>query len=246
MPITRRINLVAALWIAFAAPAITRAQSPQSPKSPSRSQQQEQIEALHSELKQKEAQFLAVSDQDSAAYADFLAQRDTGICRLMPRETYDGRLMIRGGGAYYSFTERSSEYGNDTQLGLERGQFHSYLPGASYGYITDLGDLPIDNLSSEQGAISDLAALAAASAEPDARIEQRKAREGLGIGNRVYKNHADAVVNHTYVLRAVIYDRSDTLVAFRAVRQDDDGSLMLVWKIFNKFQTPHLIRADPH
>lgn|SRR5262249_43747888 len=205
-----------------------------------------QIEELRNHIKQKEALLLAVSDQDKAAYSEFLSQRDTGICRLMPRETYDGTLLIRGGGAYYSFTHPSSEFGSDSQIGLERGQFATGLIGANYGYITDLGDVPIDGITIEYPAAKDLAGLVTPSVEPDVRVEQRRSGEGLKLGSHVYKSRSGASAEHTYVLRCVSYDRSDTLLALRVVRQDDDGSLILIWKILNRFATPQLVRADNH
>src|SRR5262249_10234760 len=52
-----------------------------------------QIDWLRKELKQKEAQFLAPSPIDVKKYSQFLGQPHTGLCRLLPREDFDGRLM---------------------------------------------------------------------------------------------------------------------------------------------------------
>jgi hypothetical protein len=199
---------------------------------------------MRNELRQKEAQLLAVSDQDRAAYSDFLTQRDTGICRLMPRERYEGNLLIRGGGAYYSFAQSSSDYNQYPQIGLERGQFGTGFIGADFGYISDLGDIPLETLTPSHPAVSELAGFVTPSAEQDARAEQRKSGEGLKLGGHVYKRFAGASAGHTYVLRSVNYDRADTLIAFRAVKQDDDGSFILIWRILNRFPSPQLIRSD--
>ena len=222
----------------FLTPIVVNAQSTD------RSRLFNQIEDLRGQIKQKETQLLAVADQDKANYSEFLGRRDAGICRLMPREKYEPALLIRGGGAYYSFTQASSELGSDSQISLERGQFATGLIGANYGYITDLGDVPISALTAEYSAVRDLAVLVTPSAEPDVRIEQRKSGEGVKLGDHVYKGRTGASVDHTYVLRCVSYDRSDTLVAFRVVREDDDGSLTLTWKIVTRFPTPQLIRGD--
>src|SRR5262249_37779061 len=92
-------------------------------QSTDRSQLRKQLEALRKELNQKETQFLAPSDQDKATHAEFLAQRDTGICRLMPQPDFSEKLVVRGGGSYYSFTESSNDYNSDPQIGLRDGQF---------------------------------------------------------------------------------------------------------------------------
>jgi len=215
-----------------------------SAQSTDRSKLVNQIEELRNQIKQKEGQLLAVSDQDKAAYSEFLSQPDTGICRLMPREDFDGKLLVRGGGAYYSFTKKSSSYDSYPQIGLERNEFLTSFAGADYGYITDLGDVPIEALTAEYPAVRDLAAFTTPNAEPDARIEQRKSGQGLSVGNHVYKRGAGAAVGHSYVLRSVIYDNSDTLVAVRVVKQDDDGSLILLWRILNRFPSPQLLRGD--
>src|SRR5438876_8038021 len=61
---------------------------------------------------------LALSEQDRSYYAALLAQPNTGLIRLLPRDNsrsafaYTGpRPAIRGDGAYYSFHYRSHEYG---------------------------------------------------------------------------------------------------------------------------------------
>src|SRR5213593_339820 len=83
-----------------------------SAQSESRDQVLSQIEAKRAELAALEKKFLAASEEDQAAYAEFLKQPDTGLIRLLPREVFDSdvykdrkkSLTLRGGGAYYSFT----------------------------------------------------------------------------------------------------------------------------------------------
>src|SRR5262252_6443913 len=113
-----------------------------SAQSDGRAELRAEIKSLLDQLKQKGAQLLAPSPRDLKRYSPFLAQPHTGICRLLPRETYDGKLPIRGGGSYYSFSEPTNEYGNTTQIGLERGLFHSILMGADIGLMVSLGDFP--------------------------------------------------------------------------------------------------------
>ena len=77
------------------------------------------IETTRAELGALETKFLAPSEEDVATYGEFLQQADTGLARLLPRETYDNKsLTTRGGGAYYSFTRRTHEYGLGTQIAL--------------------------------------------------------------------------------------------------------------------------------
>src|SRR5262245_48198002 len=78
------------------------------------------IAAKRAELSELEALILAPSDEDQAKYTDFLKSPDTGLFRLLSRDDVNGKsaLTIRGGGAYYSFKERTNEYVNSSALGL--------------------------------------------------------------------------------------------------------------------------------
>src|SRR5690349_372457 len=80
-----------------------------------------EIATKRAELAKLEKAFLAPPAEDQAKYADFLRLPDTGLIRLLPREGFDTgnspekpRLTIRGGGAFYSFKERTHEYVNST------------------------------------------------------------------------------------------------------------------------------------
>src|SRR5262245_37106694 len=92
------------------------------------------IESLRSQLKEREDAFLEPSLEDRVAFAEFLRQSNTGLIRLLPREEYDAKnkLTIRGGGAYFSFTRLTHEYGYGSDLSLERGDLSVGFAGADY------------------------------------------------------------------------------------------------------------------
>ncbi|PYS55720.1 MAG: hypothetical protein DMF76_25675 [Acidobacteria bacterium] len=217
----------------------------------SRDQVLNQIEAKRAELAALEKSFLEPSADDYAAYAEFLKQPDTGLTRLLPRETYDDdvksnkkSLTTRGGGAYYSFTRRTHEYGWGTQIGLEQNEFNVSFAGADYGMITNLGDVPLEAVTSENPAIKFLASYSAAEEEPQARSEYRRFASGETIGGTIYKTRAQARLNRTYALRGIHYSDSDVLVAFRIIRKDDDDSVIILWKLLKKYPKPELARNN--
>lgn len=223
------------------------------PQTKSRDDILKEIEQKHTELAALEELFLAPSDDDMKAHAEFLRQPDTGLIRILPREVYESRetykqnrktIVIRGGGSYYSFTGRTHEYSAITDIGLEAGQLRAGFAGANYGMLISLGDVPLENISLDTAAVQVLASHVAAVDLPKARIEQGRTGEGTTIEGITYKNRMPVQTNSTFLVRVVNYSASDVLVAFRVVRVDTDGSAIILWKMLKKYPTPHLARNN--
>jgi hypothetical protein len=211
-------------------------------QSPDRSAVVKEIEVLREQLRQKELEFLSPSAEDRAQFAQFLLQRDTGLARVLPREKYREKLSIREGGAYYSFTKLSNSYDRDPQIGLEQEYLLTGFAGCDFGFLASLGEAPLENIGLEHSAVQYLAAFVPPTVEPEAREQQRRTGNGFVIGPVVYKTRLPVIVGGSYILRSIGYDRFDVLVAFRVVRQDADGSLILLWKKLKEFPTPFLAR----
>ena len=206
-----------------------------------------EIETKRAELATLEQRFLLPSEEDRATYADFLRQRDTGLIRLLPREKFGNNslktgLTMNGGGAFYSFSRLTHEYGHGSDISLEQGYLSTGFAGANYGILTSLGDTPLENVSSE--TVQFIASHAPPSDEPKARIEQRRWGTGETIEGAKYAERLLLKADTTYVLRSIDYDRSDVLVAFRVVRVDNDDSATILWKLLRKYPTPRLARND--
>lgn len=204
------------------------------------------IESLRSQLKSREGAFLQPSLEDRNSFAEFLPQKDVALVRLLPREDYEqkNKLSIRGGGAYYSFTKLTHEYGYGSDISLEMGNLSVGFAGANYGMLANLGDTPLDSITLDTPSVQLLAMHTPPTSLSKARIEQRRTSKGVLIENVSYKSRIPAVVNSTYILRSVDYGDSDVLVAFRVVRKDGDGSLILAWKMLKKYEVPRLERED--
>jgi len=208
-----------------------------------------QIQAKRAELEVLETRYLSPSEEDKARYADFLRQPNTGLIRLLPREKFDSTsdrkgFTLRGGGAYYSFTRLTHEYGYGSDIELSQGLLSTGFAGYNYGIFINLGDIPLENVSSETGAAEVIAAHVPPTEEPKIRIEQRKWYNGETVDGTSYRSRAPVMINSTYLLRAIDYDRSDVLVAFRVVRVDSDDSAIILWKLVKKFPTPIASRTN--
>ena len=206
-----------------------------------------QIEAKRAELAVLEQKVLAVADSDREEFAAFLSQPQTGIIRLLPRETYDGNakraLAIRGGGAYYSFVRKTHEYGFGSDIELAQEQLSAGFAGADYGMLLNLGDVPLEQVANDHAATRALLDYTPPVKEPEVRAVQRKVWQGIELSGITFKDRILAKVSNTYLLRSISVDRSDILVVFRVVRQDTDGSLIIVYRVLKTFPKPTMERT---
>ena len=202
-----------------------------------------EIESLRAQIKAKEAVLLSPSKADRREHADFLAQPDTGLARLLPREKWDGKLSIRGGGAYYSFHAPSHEYDDTSDIGLEQGRLSVGFHGADFGFIYEVGDAPLEEVTLEHPSVRFLVSFVPPSTRPEVdKLWVGYSSAGMHSGEFVYRPSVTAAVGKTYVLRSISYGDADTLVAFRVVREDADGSVTLLWKKLKQFPKPSLER----
>jgi hypothetical protein len=121
--------------------------------------------------------------------------------------------------------------------------FHTGLAGVDYGFIVTIGDVPLEKVTLEHDRVKFLATYNPPLTLPEARAEQRRALDGTRWkGWYGYKQYAPVNVNYTYALRSIHFDRSDVLVAFRVVRKEIDGSVVILWKTLKQFSAPTLVR----
>lgn len=198
------------------------------------------IESLRDQIGAKEKVFLAPSAEDLNSFQGFLRQPDTGMTRLMPSEKYDGSLLTRGGGAFYSFNRLTHDYSYGADILFEQGILRAGLAGANFGFLVQLGDVPVEAVTAELPGVRFLASFKAPSAEADAREQYRRAGTGFEADGFAYRSSLPATANRTYAVRSVNYGLSDLLIAFRVTRQDTDGSLILAWRILERFPVPQL------
>jgi len=188
---------------------------------------------------------LAPSAQDVNDNLTFLEAPKTGLLRLLPREVYDKPeakkvIRLKGGGAYYSFYYLAHAYGSGSDLSLEQNQLLSSFAGADIGILTELGAVDLNDLNLADQRVSFLANYRPPKNEPAARIEQNRALYGFVLSGMTYKRSLPLKVGSTYLVRSIVYNRSDLLVAFKITRQDDDGSAIILWKTLKQYKTPEL------
>ena len=224
-------------------------------QSEDRSKTINEIDSLRKQLNEKEMLFLSPAAEDFAAYAEFLKQPKTGLIRLFPRGLYENKLTLSGGGAFYSFAHLTHEfgYGSDIVLQFRNNDYNTppiaeyyfvggVTAGASIGFLAMLGDIPLEKVTLEHDAVKSLVAYYPPSVESEAHAVQRRLFAGIGINWLKFSGGNLAIPNHTYILRSITFNKSDVLVAFRVVRREMDGSLVILWKMLMQFPRPVLFR----
>jgi hypothetical protein len=240
----KRITLLVTILFALGLTSETLAQSK------TREQLIEEIAAKRKDLDSLEHQFLDVSETDRTEFAQLLSQPNTGLIRLLPREKFDSEgymkerktITMRGGGAYYSFVRLTHEYGYGSDIELDQGDIHVGFAGFDYGMIVRIPDLSLEDISAESPAAKTLMIYQPARLEPDIRREQRRFAYGTVIDGINLKETVPVEVGATYLLRSISYEQSDVLVGLQVVRKDSDGSVVIAWKLLNKFPAPKAVR----
>ncbi|MEO7507311.1 MAG: hypothetical protein ABIZ95_08770 [Pyrinomonadaceae bacterium] len=228
---TRRLTLLIVMFCVLAIP--TTAQKV------SREQLAEELTALRQQMAVIDKALLAPGAEDLLKYAAFTQGSESGVIRLMPRGNPPLVSSIREGGAYYSFTDRSHEYGAGSAIALENDHFLTGFAGANFGFLKMIGDVRLEALTTESESVRALVNFVPPQSEAGARVEQGKFH---ARSDALYVDRLEAKVDQTYVVRSVSYGHSDTMTAFRVVRKDTDGSLIMVWKMLRRYPVPQLDR----
>jgi hypothetical protein len=204
-------------------------------------QMESQLEEAETRRDEIERDVIAPSENDIAE----AKKENASVFRIFPRGLLEDKISVRGGGAYFSFTNESHDYNDTPQIELQGNEFLVGFAGADYGFITDLGGVSLSEINGQTKAVKSLIEYRPPTAEKEARNEYRKANTGFEIEKTKYARQIPAIVGHTYALRAISYDEADVLVVFKVHRSDErDGSLIIFYKIIENFAPPRLQRSN--
>lgn len=189
-------------------------------------------------LSKKDRMTLAPPAEDLAKYEQFLKDKKAGIVKLTQFFDCDRRVIninddrclnapnTPGNGARYSFAERSYFEFPDISLVKE------YFMGAPLGLMVNLGNVPIENAESSNEA-KDLKKFKISQERTDLDSQMKKFYYGVEIGGKEYKRDNLIKLENTYLIRTVQrknFAFVDSIFAFRVIRKNADGSVVLIWK----------------
>lgn len=195
-----------------------------------------------SKLTDEQKALLKPSPQDEASFASFLSQPNTGLVRLLPREKYDQtvQMPLRGGGAYYSFGKLSHEASPWSDIKLQDGELHARVNDLTLGLMTVLHDVSLENVGLDNPTVKFISQLPLPAKYPEYKSQVVKYRSGFEADGNIYQSTLPAQVNATYILRSTIFDGVDSVITFRVIRIDSDGSVTLLWKLLSRLQVRKL------
>ena len=205
---------------------------------------------------------LAPSKEDRKALASFLRTPDTGLIRLLPAENAaslakKSLISIPGGGSHYSFANFTHSLGYGSDIRLSSGQLSVGFAGLGYGFLTNLGDVPLEEVSLSDPRTTFVATYRPAVTFLEARAETLRFRDGVTVDGIRYQEGLPAEVNATYLLRSINYGKrvfspvaqgdtagsarnTDVLVAFRVIRKDANGGVTIAWKLLKRYSDPKI------
>ena len=154
-------------------------------------------------------------------------------------------ITMRGAGAYYSFVRLTHEYGFGSDISLDHDNLSVGFAGLDFGMIVQVFDSSFGDLSCASRSARILMEYLPPKTEPAIRTEQTRFGRGTAFDEINLKSSVPVEIGATYVLRSISYDRSDILVGLKVVRKDSDGSVIIAWKLLNKFSTPKVTRQKP-
>ena len=206
----------------------------------------------------KEKRLLAVAPEDLQTHAAFLRGRDTGAFRLLPfiprgkvvsanSPDIEWRKGFSAFASEYSFAKKKHGHGVNgwgtasfgwAELRLRNGLFSTGVMDQSLGLLVQLGDLPLEDVTTSTGGVAELIQLAPPDNEAGKVVLYRKLFTGYRVNGFAYASGMVARVNTTYVLRSILNKRVDHLVSFRVVRLSPDEGVTIVWKRLEEYPKP--------
>ncbi|MBS1807803.1 MAG: hypothetical protein JST84_06405 [Acidobacteria bacterium] len=220
-------------------------------KIPPRSRQTDATTQVQSEdlLSSSERKRLEPAAEDRQMYAAFLRQPDTGLFKLLSAEN-SGTVSVKdvahtplplfGGGTYYSFTKRKHDLNDWAEIRLREGVLEAGFSNLTMGFVTMLGDVPLDALNLTSPGVSHLDAFVPAGNYDEANEQYRQSAAGFTLAGFIYKSSQPVMANQSYVLRSVRFGVTDQLVVLRVIRQQSDGTLTILWKRLKTAKAPVL------
>jgi hypothetical protein len=198
-------------------------------------------------------------EKDYVEYRQFLKTSKTGIAKIFP-EAKCNRLILNaadnkcvaaaqmsGQGSFYSFRKKMNIADRWSDIYFADGNLSIVGSSNSLGFISNLGDLPIESLDKNSSEIADLQKYELPGTYSDLAAQRTQFANGVKNGEHFWASKVRVKLNATYGLRTAYWtDRRyggediDLLVVMKVIRENEDGSVTIVWRELQRKSSPKL------
>jgi hypothetical protein len=206
-----------------------------------------------------EKELIKVDAEDEGRFAEFLAQPNTGIIRLLPLSSEGPVVSAADPATYrrprfnyfaatYSFSKRKHGHGlhgwyrfpfqGMVELKLSDAGFTTGSMEESVGLIVRLGNVRLEDVTLHTEGVRYLAEIPVPADQPTAAGLFDRNIRGFELNGFSYVSIMPATIDTTYALRATLNRRADVLVCFRVVRQTPDGGVTVLWRKLKDYPRP--------
>lgn len=168
-----------------------------------------------------------ISETINQLYSPFLTLPNTGIARILPTEFYRqdakelrSRLLASRLERFpYPPLAEEGVFLPRLEIQLDNNQFQIVQRGLNYGFIEDLGDIPIENLDNQLLTVAKPTREFFLKYQPPDKLEALQIDRRLFITGKIADvcciklfAQAPAVLNHTYLVRTVQFQLPDAVL----------------------------------
>lgn len=240
-------------------------------RKPETSEERKAREQENKEILEEINALLAAPPEYFAKYSEFLKKKNTGIARIFPDRGCDkgktvslqelercgGTAQIRGAGSIYSF--RLNEIPNNLPLELIRAfvaqsDIHfingkvEVGTGGILDIIAEVGDVELSTVDLRSDSVRYLRAFKPGKTDEKVAVQRKQIVAGVNENGYFYSTSSPVVLNRTYVLRSIAFDRfgfrsfwnTDVITAFKVIGLEKDGSVVILWKELKETSAPYL------
>jgi hypothetical protein len=228
------------------------------------------IQPLYRETTDEEMKVLAPNSEDSSKYAEFLRKKKTGLIKLISDKGCASnnkvinsspecaKYAMPGAASAYSFRFGDYRILDLSDLNFRKNRFES-LGVLTHGFLVNLGDVPLEQVTLNTKGVKYLAKLKPANDFNKAAEIAKKLTQGIKDEGFTYASIIPAEENATYVLRAIAYrgealktvdgiiynemdvdKREDIIIAFRVVRLNSNEDVTILFQELDSNKSPKL------
>ncbi|MEA5596231.1 hypothetical protein [Rivularia sp. UHCC 0363] len=217
-----------------------------------------------------------VYPKEKEIHHKLLSMSNTGIFRVLqyqaylrPLNTVENRSQknVLGRYPFPVLAESKGDFTPNLPLQIVKGKFQLLPQGVNYGFIAEVGDIPLEKLDASLQVVAPEKRNIFINYQPPKKLNALQAeRQKIVTGKHQISNTVEAKLNHTYLVRNFQFQlpeiiannqpltrkqrryldqllemqSSDVIVAFRPISRRTDGTYTIVWRVLQQLNDPQI------